>query len=71
MAHSEVDINEHQVRGKALVHITARGGDRRQRGASIAAAVRNYGKTLRRYHISYSETYGFQTATYTRYEIVP
>lgn len=51
------------------VHITAYGGTRRERGAAIAAASRNYGKALRRYHISYSETYGFQSATYARYEI--
>ena len=70
MARSEVTINEVQVRKTPLVHITAIGGTRRERGAAIAATVRNYGKPLRRYHISYSETYGFQTATYTRYEII-
>jgi hypothetical protein len=71
MASSEIRVSPVQnTKGETYgVHITAYGGTRRERGAAIAAAVRNYGKTLRRYHISYSETYGFQSATYARYEI--
>ena len=71
MAHSEVSV--HPVQNTAgeitIVDIAARGGDRRQRGAAIAAAVRNYGKPLKRVGISYSETYGFLHASYARYSI--
>ena len=52
-----------------IVDIAARGGDRRQRGAAIASAARNYGKPLRKVGIAYSETYGFLHASYARYEI--
>lgn len=46
--------------------VTAYGGTRRQRGAAIGAVVRGMGLTL--VSTSYSETYGFQSATYARYE---
>jgi hypothetical protein len=45
--------------------VTARGGSRRERGSSIGAAVRGKGWAL--VDVSYSETYGFQSATYARY----
>jgi hypothetical protein len=71
MARSEVEI--HNVQNTAgevtIVDIDARGGTRRERGAAIAAAARNYGKPLKRVRISYSETYGFLPASYARYEI--
>lgn len=53
-----------------IVDVVARGGSRRERGATIAAYVRRNGGTahLRRVHIYYSESYGFQSATYARYE---
>lgn len=47
--------------------VTARGGTRRERGAAIGAAVR--GRRVKRLSISYSETYGFLSATYARYEV--
>jgi hypothetical protein len=47
------------------VLVTARGGTRRERGSSIGAAVRGKGWLL--VGVSYSETYGFQSATYARY----
>lgn len=49
------------------LRITARGGTRRERGAAIGAAVR--GRRVKRLSISYSETYGFLSATYARYEV--
>lgn len=55
-----------------LLFIRAYGGTRRERGASIAAAVRRLkrdGVTLERYHTSYDEAYGFQTLTETRYRV--
>lgn len=53
-----------------LVEIVARGGTRRQRGAAIGAHVRAHADLgLQRYHISYSETYGFNTATWARYNV--
>lgn len=45
--------------------VTAYGGTRRERGGQLAAAVR--GKGMRLLSISYSETYGFQSATYATY----
>lgn len=49
----------------ARVFVAARGGSRRERGAAIGAAVR--GRGLVREVVSYSETYGFQSATYITY----
>ena len=71
MARSEVEIHPVQnTRGEVtVVDIEARGGNRRERGAAIAAAVRAYGKPLKRVRISYSETYGFLHASYARYTI--
>lgn len=54
------------------VEIRARGGNRRQRGAVVGAVVRQLrkeGKTVTRYHVAYSETYGFQTMTEAYYKI--
>jgi hypothetical protein len=56
--------------GIRLVEITARGGTRRERGAEIAAAVRSHPKRLERFSVTYSETYGFLSATYARYLII-
>lgn len=56
--------------GNRLVEITARGGTRRERGAEIAAAVRKFPKRLERFSVTYSETYGFLSATYAKYLIV-
>lgn len=64
MSVSEVDVRTH---GRWM-WVTARGGTRRQRGAAIAAKVR--GLTVRRVSRSYSETYSFLSATYTRYEVL-
>lgn len=65
MATSEVHVYDYQT--SPHIEISAEGGTRRERGAAIAAAVRNYPHNLTRYHISYSETYGFQSATYAKY----
>ena len=62
---SELSIAE--VKGTNLVELVARGGTRRERGAAIAAYVR--GKGWRRVESHYSETYGFQTGTYARYNV--
>lgn len=56
--------------GTRLVEITARGGTRRERGAEIGAAVRKHPKRLERFSVTYSETYGFLSATYAKYLIV-
>lgn len=61
---SEVSVN---VYGDGM-SVIARGGTRRERGSSVGAAVRGMrrdGWSLR--SVSYSETYGFQSATYARY----
>lgn len=62
MSYSEVEISEctHTVK------VTARGGTRRQRGSAIGAAVRGR-RDLVLLCCTYSETYGFQSATYARY----
>lgn len=52
------------------VYIRAYGGNRRERGAAIGVEVRRLrqdGLKLKRYHTSYSETYGFQTLTECKY----
>ena len=51
--------------GDRVIEVRAYGGTRRQRGAAIGAVVRGMGLT--RVSVSYSETYGFQSATYARY----
>lgn len=55
--------------GTTFVDLTARGGTRSERGAAIAAYVRTH-PGMERFHLSYSETPGFQTATYARYRKV-
>ncbi len=54
--------------GGRVVEVRAYGGTRRERGGSIAAAVRGLGLVLT--SVRYSETYGFQSATYARYRRV-
>ena len=61
MAYSEVDVSE----TAHAIKVTARGGSRRQRGAATGAAVRGRAVTL--YFRTYSESYGFQSATYSTY----
>jgi hypothetical protein len=51
--------------GDRVIEVKAYGGTRRERGSAIGAAVRGRGWTLTSVH--YSETYGFQSATYARY----
>ena len=58
---SNVDIDETDTR----VVVTARGGTRRERGSRVGAVVR--GRGLKLSHVNYSETYGFQSATYATY----
>lgn len=65
MAYSDVDALE--VTDTNMVDVTARGGTRRERGAIIGAYVRKLSGRFVLVSISYSETYGFQTATYARY----
>ena len=70
MGYSTVDVQEEPsgAPGVTVVYITARGGTRRQRGAAIAAEVRKHpGELSLTQKMTYSETYGFQTATYARY----
>lgn len=62
-------VSDVQVDATAgMMWVTARGGTRRQRGSAIGAVVR--GRTVERIHIRYSETYGFQTATYITYRVL-
>lgn len=66
------DISVRFTPGSTIVDIEARGGSRRERGARIAAAVRREkqnGITLKSVSVSYSETYGFLSATYARYSV--
>ena len=50
--------------GDRVIEVRAYGGTRRERGSAIGAAVRGKGWT--RTSVHYSETYGFQSATYAR-----
>jgi hypothetical protein len=61
---ASVDVWETDTR----VTVTARGGSRRERGSSIGAAVRGRGWAL--VGVYYSETYGFQSASFARYRKV-
>jgi len=67
MSYSEVEVSDtySEWTGTYGLKVTARGGTRRQRGAAIGAAVRGKGWTLTSVH--YSESYGFQSATYATY----
>lgn len=62
MAYSYVHV---WVDGDRL-EVEAYAGSRRQRGAAIGAVVRGGGWKLAHKH--YSETYGFQSATYAGYQ---
>lgn len=68
MAYSDVDA--YDIADTNLVDVAARGGTRRERGAIIGAYVRKLSGRFVLVSISYSETYGFQTATYARYRKV-
>lgn len=68
MGYSDISVGE--VADTEIVDIEARGGSRRQRGAAIGAHARKFPGGLTRIHVHYSETYGFQTATYARYRKV-
>lgn len=70
MAYSDVSSHEWQINDKRMIEVQATGGTRRERGAAIAAYVRNRPERLDRFHIGYSETHGFLAATYTRYTIL-
>lgn len=65
MSYSTVSVSQDDH----IVDVTATGGNRRQRGAAIGSYVRSH-PSLTLYHVSYSETYGFQSATYARYQKV-
>jgi len=54
--------------GDRVVEVRAYGGTRRERGSAIGAVARGKGWTLTSIH--YSESYGFQSATYARYRRV-
>jgi hypothetical protein len=66
MAYSDIDVSECPI----SVYINAFGGTRRQRGAAIAAYLRSRSDIGEKLFISYSEAYGFNTATYARYRKV-
>ena len=67
MSYSDVTVSD---LGDGTVEITARGGTRRQRAAAIIAEVRKRRSSLLLHSTSYSETHGFQTATYARYRSI-
>src|SRR3954451_11749669 len=64
---STAEVTVSRITGTELVAVEARGGNRRERGAAIGAAVRGQG--WERVSARYSETYGFLHATYARYRI--
>lgn len=68
MSYSNVDVRP-DFPGAGYVTATARGGTRRQRAAGISAVLRRDYPGAERITVSYSETYGFQTATFARYRV--
>ena len=69
---SEISVS--RCTDDGIVEIRAYGGSRRERGASIAAAVRRLrreGTELQRFYVAYDEMYGFQTMTWARYRGAP
>jgi hypothetical protein len=67
MSYSDVEHHTYRVEDTVFVDIIARGGTRRQRGTAIAARARKHPGPLVRIHTTYSETHGFQSATYVKY----
>lgn len=65
---SDVSSHKWEINGVAFVEVRATGGSRRERGSSTGALIRKLPGTWVRYHTSYSETDGFLTCTYTRYQ---
>lgn len=62
MSHSHVRVTD----DGHWIEIIAEGGTRRQRGSAIAAVSRTL-VDVTLYHLSRSETYGFQSQTIARY----
>lgn len=64
---SEVSHETFDSGSVRYLKVRATGGTRRQRGSATGALVRNLPGKWVKYHTSYSETYGFLSATYTNY----
>lgn len=63
------DVHIARMAGTNIVDAEAIGGDRRRRAALIAAAMRREYPGAVRLSVRYSETWGFQTATYARFRV--
>lgn len=64
---SDVTSHRYTWEGVDFVDVRATGGTRRERGSATGALIRKLPGQWVRYHTSYSETYGFLSATYTKY----
>ena len=67
--HDSADVHIARMAETNIVDAEAIGGSRRRRAALISAAMRRECPGAVRLHVSYSETYGFQAATYARYRV--
>jgi|SRR6185503_12664767 len=64
---SDVSNTTYDHNGVRFIEVRAVGGTRRERGSATGAFVRKLPGKWVKYHTTYSETHGFQTATYTKY----
>jgi len=65
---SDVSHQRWSLNGVDFVEVRATGGSRRERGSKTGALIRKLPGKWVKYHTSYSETHGFLTATYTKYQ---
>lgn len=64
---SDVSFETWDSGSTRYMRVRATGGSRRERGSKIGALIRSTPGKWQRYHISYSETHGFLSATYANY----
>jgi hypothetical protein len=64
---SDITFDTFDSGSTRYMRVKATGGSRRERGSKIGALIRSAPGKWERYHISYSETDGFLSATYANY----
>jgi len=64
---SEISSSVYRDGDLEVLRVRCTGGTRRERGSKIGALIRAESGGWERFHISYSETYGFLSCTYALY----
>lgn len=64
---SEISSSVYRDGDSEVLNVRSTGGTRRERGSKIGALIRSESGGWERFHLSYSETDGFLSATYAIY----